>query len=170
MWPQVTQTHIMWPQVTQTHITWPQVTQTHIMWRQVTQTHIMWPRSEQKHSLANVGVKWRLDWYKWPSKFRNNWRKQIAHYCFLVLQLCALWKSDDILDVHLQFSLAGIIPQSLQFQLQETITNQSNVTTHESAPSFVCVDQCICAVRAVEVPVLVCLRSSCNHVNEVRGA
>ena len=29
------------------------------------------------------------------------------------------------------------------------------------------VDQCVSAVRAVEVPVLVCLRSSCNHVTEV---
>jgi hypothetical protein len=31
-------------------------------------------------------------------------------------------------------------------------------------------DQCDSAVRAVEVPVLVCLRSSCNHVTEVGGA
>ena len=29
------------------------------------------------------------------------------------------------------------------------------------------VDQCVSAVRAVEVPVLVCLRSSSNHVTEV---
>ena len=31
---------------------------------------------------------------------------------------------------------------------------------------------CVCpfsAVRAVEVPVLVCLRSSCSHVTEIRG-
>ena len=26
------------------------------------------------------------------------------------------------------------------------------------------VDQCVCAARAVEVHILVCLRSSCNHV------
>ena len=31
------------------------------------------------------------------------------------------------------------------------------------------VDQSVCAVRAVEVPVLVCLRSSCSHVTEVGG-
>jgi len=31
------------------------------------------------------------------------------------------------------------------------------------------VDQCVSAVRAVEVPVLVCLRSSCNHMSEVGG-
>ena len=30
------------------------------------------------------------------------------------------------------------------------------------------VDQCVSAVRAVELPVLVCLRSDCNHVIEVR--
>ena len=32
------------------------------------------------------------------------------------------------------------------------------------------VDQCVSAVIAVEVPVLVCLRSSCSHVTEVGGA
>jgi len=31
------------------------------------------------------------------------------------------------------------------------------------------VDQCVSAVRAVEVPVSVCLRSGCNHVTEVGG-
>jgi hypothetical protein len=31
-----------------------------------------------------------------------------------------------------------------------------------------CVNQCGTAVRAVEVPVLVCLRSSCNHVTGMR--
>jgi len=32
-----------------------------------------------------------------------------------------------------------------------------------------CVDQCISTVRAVELPVLVRLRSSCNHGTEVGG-
>jgi hypothetical protein len=32
------------------------------------------------------------------------------------------------------------------------------------------VDQCVPVVRAVEVPVLVCLFSSCGHVTEVGGA
>jgi hypothetical protein len=32
------------------------------------------------------------------------------------------------------------------------------------------VGQCVSTVRAVEVPVLVCLRSSCCHVSEVGGA
>jgi len=35
--------------------------------------------------------------------------------------------------------------------------------------SGVRVDQCVSAVRAVDVPVLVCLRSSCNHVTDVGG-
>ena len=29
------------------------------------------------------------------------------------------------------------------------------------------VDQCVSAIRAVEVPLFVCLRSSCSHVTEV---
>ena len=33
-----------------------------------------------------------------------------------------------------------------------------------------CVDQCYAAVRSVEVPVLVCLRSNCCHVTEVGGS
>ena len=33
----------------------------------------------------------------------------------------------------------------------------------------VCVDQCVSAVGAVEVPVFVCLRSRCSHVTEVGG-
>ena len=31
------------------------------------------------------------------------------------------------------------------------------------------VDQCVSAVRALEMPVLVCLRSSCSHVTCRRG-
>jgi hypothetical protein len=40
----------------------------------------------------------------------------------------------------------------------------------QSARSRVRVDQCVSVARAVEVPVLVCLRSSCSHVTEVGGA
>ena len=72
-------------------------------------------------------------------------------------------------DVYVQFGIVGVIPQSLQVQVQITITSQSHVTIRESAQSFVRVVQCVCAVRAVEVPVLVCLRSSCYHVTEVGG-
>ena len=40
----------------------------------------------------------------------------------------------------------------------------------KSAQSRVRVDQFVSAVRAVEVPVLVCLRSGCYHVTEVGGS
>ena len=40
----------------------------------------------------------------------------------------------------------------------------------ENARNRVRVDQCVFAVRAVGVPVLVSLRSSCSHVTEVGGA
>jgi hypothetical protein len=39
----------------------------------------------------------------------------------------------------------------------------------ENARNRVRVDQCVSAVRAVEVSVYVCLRSSCNHVTEACG-
>ena len=42
-------------------------------------------------------------------------------------------------------------------------------TVGASARSCVRVDQCVSAVRSVEVPVLVFLRSGCNHVTEVGG-
>ena len=48
-----------------------------------------------------------------------------------------------------------------------------NVSNHRQMPQFgivlsrVLVDQCVCAVRAVELPILVCLRSSGNHVTEI---
>ena len=41
---------------------------------------------------------------------------------------------------------------------------QADITSQESARSRVRVDQCVSALRAVDVPVLVCLHSSCNHV------
>ena len=44
-----------------------------------------------------------------------------------------------------------------------------DVTSRESARSRVRVDQCVSAVRAVEVPVLVCLRSICCRVTGGRG-
>jgi hypothetical protein len=40
---------------------------------------------------------------------------------------------------------------------------------HKAGDARVRVDQCVSAFRAVEVPVLVCLRRSCNHVTEVGG-
>jgi hypothetical protein len=45
-----------------------------------------------------------------------------------------------------------------------TVESLVDVTSWDSARSRVLVDQCVSAVSAVEVPVLVCLRGSCNHV------
>jgi len=81
----------------------------------------------------------------------------------------ALWNWNDRPDVYLQFGVAGVIPQILQLQAQVTITSQSHVNIRDSVQSFFRVDQSIRAVRAVEVPVLVCLRSSCCHVTDVGG-
>jgi len=39
----------------------------------------------------------------------------------------------------------------------------------EKWPKSMCVYRRVSAVRAVGVPVFVCLRSSCNHVTEVGG-
>jgi len=71
--------------------------------------------------------------------------------------------------VYLQLGVAGVIPRSLQLQAQVTITSESHVTIRENAQSFMPVAQCVCAVRAVEVPVLVCLHSSWYHMTEVGG-
>jgi hypothetical protein len=43
------------------------------------------------------------------------------------------------------------------------------VASRENARNSVRVDQCVSAVRAVEVTVLVYGRSSCNHVTGVGG-
>ena len=47
--------------------------------------------------------------------------------------------------------------------------SNADVTGQESVRSRVRVDQRVSAVKAVEVPVLVCLRSGCNHVIEAGG-
>jgi hypothetical protein len=38
-----------------------------------------------------------------------------------------------------------------------------------SIRSLVLVDHCVSAVRVMDLPVLVCLRSSCSHVTEAGG-
>jgi len=43
---------------------------------------------------------------------------------------------------------------------------EADAPSRESARIRVCVDQCVSAVRAVEVAVFVCLSSRCNHVTE----
>ena len=65
--------------------------------------------------------------------------------------------------------IAGLIPQSLQLRAQLTLASQADVTSLESARIGVRVGQCVSAVRAVEVSVLVCLRSGCSHATELGG-
>jgi len=43
------------------------------------------------------------------------------------------------------------------------------VTNWENARICVHVDQCVSAVRAVEVPEFVCLLSTCSHLTEMVG-
>jgi hypothetical protein len=50
---------------------------------------------------------------------------------------------------------AGVIPQSLQLHTQITL---ADVTSRKSARRRVRVDQCVSAVRVVELPVFLCLR------------
>jgi len=49
------------------------------------------------------------------------------------------------------------------------ISEPSFVTSWESAQSRVRVDQCVSAVRTVEMPVFICLLSSYSHVTGVGG-
>jgi hypothetical protein len=70
--------------------------------------------------------------------------------------------------------IPGLIPQRLQLQAQETLASLGwfhrwGECAESYARSRMRVDQCISAVRAVEVPVFVCLRSSCSHMAEVGG-
>jgi hypothetical protein len=44
------------------------------------------------------------------------------------------------------------------------------VSCWESARSCVRAYQCVSAIREVDVPVFICLHSSCNHVTEARGS
>ena len=66
----------------------------------------------------------------------------------------------------MQFGVAGLIPHVLKVQAKVTLSRLGSY--HKSGEwAKLCVDQCVCAFRAMEVPELVCLRSSCNHVTEV---
>jgi len=58
--------------------------------------------------------------------------------------------------------IAGLIPQSLQLQTKVTLVNLISKVGRVPKPCGV--DRCVSAVRSVEEPVFVCLRSSCNHV------
>jgi hypothetical protein len=64
-------------------------------------------------------------------------------------------------------SIGALIPQTLKLHAQVALASLVDITSRYSARGHVRVDQCVSAIRAVDVPVLVCLRSSCSHVTEV---
>jgi hypothetical protein len=45
----------------------------------------------------------------------------------------------------------------------------ADVTNQEDAQNPLRIDQCVCPIRAVELPVLGCLYNSCSEVTEVGG-
>ena len=66
----------------------------------------------------------------------------------------------------MELCLAGLIPQSLQLQAQVTLP--SLTWRHKSGQcAKPCARRSVCAVRVVEVSVLVCLSSSWSHVTQV---
>lgn len=56
-----------------------------------------------------------------------------------------------------------LIPQVLRLQAQVKLASLGWRHKSRKCANFVHVDPCISAVRVLEVPVLVCFRSSCNH-------
>ena len=69
------------------------------------------------------------------------------------------------------FSFYGTINSAKSPDSGASKVSELNLTSsRESARSRVRVDQRLSAVRAVEVPVLVCLQNSCSHVTTVGGA
>jgi len=63
-------------------------------------------------------------------------------------------------------SIAEVIPHFLQVQVQEKLANQGRYNSWDCA-KCVCVDRCFSTIRAEDVPILVCLRSSCNCGTDV---
>ena len=59
--------------------------------------------------------------------------------------------------------IAELTPQNLQLKAKGMLASLGSC--HRTGKC-----QCVSAVRAVDVPILVYLRSSCNHVTEVGGA
>jgi len=66
--------------------------------------------------------------------------------------------------VYLHIGTEGLIPQSLRLSGTRNFAIMDERHKPGNAGSRERVDQCVCAARAVEVHILVCLRSSCNHV------
>ena len=85
-----------------------------------------------------------------------------------VLQLCVFLSSGDGFYVCVLFGVAGLIPQELKVQTKVTLSRQGSCNKSRGWAEL-CLDQCVCAVRVVEVPVFFCLCSGCNNVTGVGG-
>jgi hypothetical protein len=72
---------------------------------------------------------------------------------------CGVAKNSEIIVKY--STITGLIPRSPQLQVKVMIASLgSDVTSRRSTRGCVRVDQCVSAVRATEVSVFVCLRSS----------
>jgi hypothetical protein len=64
-------------------------------------------------------------------------------------------------------SVERLIPQHLQLEAQVTVRADADVTSRKSLGIRVWVDQCVSIIRLMEAPLFFCLRTSCNHRNEI---
>ena len=67
------------------------------------------------------------------------------------------------------YTITGLIPQSIQLLAQLTKAKPGQMLQIGTVRKYCARRWCVSAVRAMEVAVSVCLRSSCNHVTEVGG-
>jgi len=63
----------------------------------------------------------------------------------------------------------ALISQNLQLQAKVTLAIICWCHKLGVAQIRMRLDQCVCAIRAVEMPVLACFSSSCSEVTEVGG-
>jgi hypothetical protein len=61
----------------------------------------------------------------------------------------------------------ALISQSFQLQVKEPKQAYADVTNQEAVQNPVRIDQCVCTVRAVEVPVFACVSNRSSEVSEV---
>ena len=74
------------------------------------------------------------------------------------------------LKFFLNVGIAELIPQSPPASGTGNVSEPMLLSQAGTVRKVVCAsDHCVSAIRAVEVAVLVCLRSGCCHVTEVGG-
>jgi len=82
--------------------------------------------------------------------------------CLCCVVLCC------VVCVCVLFGVAGLIARFLKVQMNVTLWRLGSF--HKCRLwAFLCLDQCVCAIRAVEVPVLFWLRSKCHYMAGVGG-